>query len=642
MGCITLEHEANYSYGSEDTKGSAGRLVVAAREAAHAGRPDLVLRNCAEASTLDPSNVDAVILRAQTCAHMGQMPLSIQWLREFLAAYPDVYDVWCELSALQRVGGRLGDAKESAHQAIQLAPENPRAVVELSLAQAAAQQFFEAVATLSRAARLAPDDGMVHFHLGSALRLLGRDDEAQEALRTAVSLKSDFGPAHMRLGQTLLSQGKRREAIGCFETALKLDPNITEAHMMWAEALIEEGKDAEADLHLAEASRLDPRTNTTRGFRLEVLGRFEDARACFEQALQTRPWDGGAHYGLVSTQKMTTEDTTLLDSMLRWQGDSRLTPQDQIFFQYALGKTYDDLGKPDKAMAHFREANGHAARNSRLEFDRDLHKAYIDWRIQTFDENFLRRHGGAGVESEAPVFVVGMIRSGTTLVEQALSSHPSIGAGGELRFWYERQADFNQEVARGVLDHGKLRTQAMEYLQVLHDLAPHAVRVVDKMPMNFLLLGMVHLAFPNARIIHCRRNPMDNALSIYTTYFDTSPPYAHIPENIAFYYKEYERLMAFWREVLPADRFIETDYESMVRDRETVLKRLVDFCGLDWDAGCMHHETNNRPVRTPSLWQVRQPIYDTSVERWRKYEPWLDGFEELMPKSTSGTVTCDA
>lgn len=600
-------------------------------EATTAGRLDLAIRNCTEALAIAPGLEPAAILRAQLSVRNGQVPLAIQGLREFLAINGDSYSASCELAATLRVAGRLPEASEVAHRSIADHPQEVRAHVELGLIQAAGQQFVDAVTTLTRATRITPNDGRVFFHLGSALRLLGRDDEAIEALQSAVRLEPDNAAGLVRLGQTLLARGSRVAAIDCFAKALAIDPNIAEAHMMWAEALIEEGQDAEADSHLERAAQLDPSTSTSRGFRLEVLGRFDEARACFERALDIRPWDGGAYYGLVSTSKVTQEDISLVGNMLRWASDSRVSPQDAIFFQYALGKAFEDLGDPQRAMSHFREANGLAARQSKLEFDPALHSAYVDWRVQTFTKDFLAGHRSAGHASDSPIFVIGMIRSGTTLVEQALSSHPLIGGGGELRYWYERQASFNEEIAHGSLDHARLRAESEGYLSVLSELCPRADRVVDKMPMNFLLLGLVHLAFPNARIIHCRRNPLDNCLSIYTTYFDTSPPYAHVPENICFYYQEYERLMAHWREVLPADRFIETDYEAFVSDREAELRRLVDFADLPWDDACMHHEANARPVRTPSVWQVRQPIYSSSVERWRRFEPWLEGFEALMP-----------
>jgi hypothetical protein len=217
-------------------------------------------------------------------------------------------------------------------------------------------------------------------------------------------------------------------------------------------------------------------------------------------------------------------------------------------------------------------------------------------------------------------------------MEQILSSHPAVGAGGELRFWSERGQNA-VDALNGTLDGHALERLARDYGELLRALAPDAVRVTDKMPSNFMLLGLIRLALPGARIIHCKRHPVDTCLSIYVTPYERSPDFAHNLETIVTYYREYERLMAHWWRVLSADRFLEVSYEDLVTNRERVTRDIIAFCGLDWNEACLRPEENARTVATPSLWQARQPVYRSSVARWRRYEPWLGPFRRLLTET---------
>ena len=220
-----------------------------------------------------------------------------------------------------------------------------------------------------------------------------------------------------------------------------------------------------------------------------------------------------------------------------------------------------------------------------------------------------------------------MIRSGTTLMEQIISSHCGVGAGGELPFWIER--------ATGTVDPitgpnaQLIKKLSDEYLDLLKGISPDTSRVTDKMPTNVMLLGFLHLVFPRAKIIHCRRNPIDTCLSIYVTPFGGKVNFAHDKQNITAYYQQYLRLCAHWRNVLPPEVFIEVDYEDIVHNREPVIRDVIEFCGLKWEDRCLTHEQNDSGINTPSMWQAKQPIYKTSLERWRNYEPWLGELLQL-------------
>ena len=229
-------------------------------------------------------------------------------------------------------------------------------------------------------------------------------------------------------------------------------------------------------------------------------------------------------------------------------------------------------------------------------------------------------------------------------MEQILSSRPEVVAGGELTFWADRVKEWwipsgetgrdsgeRRSVGFGKVEEGALARAAEDYLALLRRIGPEAMRVTDKAPLNFELLGLLRLALPDARIIHCRRRPIDTCLSIYLTNFWAGIDYSWNRGDLVFFYRQYERLMDHWRRVLPADRFTEVDYERLVDDREAETRRLVAFTGLEWDDACLAPESNRRVVRTASVWQARQPVYKTSVDRWRRYEPWLGELRELLP-----------
>jgi hypothetical protein len=260
-------------------------------------------------------------------------------------------------------------------------------------------------------------------------------------------------------------------------------------------------------------------------------------------------------------------------------------------------------------------------------FDRAGFAAMVDSNIARYTSDFMARNAALATHDSKPLFIVGMYRSGTTLVEQILSSHPDIAAGGELTVW--TPTDMDVDAATGALDRDRAQAATAKYLTALNKIGPSAARVTDKLPFNFFRLGAIHALMPEARIIHCRRDPIDTCLSIYATLFNTRITFAARKDDLAFCYRQYLRLMEHWRSVLPSDIFIEVEYEQLVADREAQTRRLVAFSGLDWNDGCLNPERNERAIGTSSAWQARQPVYETSLQRWRRYEPWLGDLRQL-------------
>ena len=426
---------------------------------------------------------------------------------------------------------------------------------------------------------------------------------------------------------------KSPDAAACYRRAAD-DSSIGRLYLAKALAVEEKYEDAVAVLRRLLA--LEPNNAMARwglGFYLSVQGRFDEALPQLEQACALDQHPVGAYYNLVTAKRVTEVDRPLIKRITAVLESGVLCGVERIKAHYALGKAFDDLHDYASAIRHFDAAN--AIESSLSVYHRDQVAAWIAKLIARYTPGYFDLHGGLGTSDEKPVFIIGMPRSGTTLVEQILSSHPLVAAGGEMRFWLQRGPAWEDSGPDG-LSSPAINGLADDYRAELLRIAPDASRVTNKMPHNFMWIGLIHLVFPRARIIHCRRHPVDTCLSIYFTYFARRQTFASDRSNLVFEYRQYQRLLEHWRSVLPSDCFLDVDYEALVADRDAWTRRLVDFCGLDWDDACLQHERNRRAVATASLWQARQPVYRSSVARWRSYEPWLGELRQLLPPEDRG------
>lgn len=501
------------------------------------------------------------------------------------------------------------------------------------------RDYGEAAAIFRKAIELNPAVPQNHFQLGAALQAQGLDQEALPAFRDATRLAPDSVEGWLALAQSLSSQNDSEGSKECASRALQLAPNSARAHLILAGVLIEENRTAEAETHIQRAIEIDPRESTAHallGVRHQSMGRMEEARNSFLRSIELQPSQGFAYCALMRGHRATVEDRAYIDRMEALRSDPSINLRGRSFLAYGLGKAYEDLGMYEAAMAAFDEAN---RLTIQLKFgsgkpDAAALKETVDRTIRTFDRGRMPRNASSS-DSEKPIFIVGMMRSGTTLVEQIVSSHPQVAPAGEQPFWMTRAHEaIETGSARSSGD--RLRSLAEEYLTSIETLAPGAERVTDKMPDNYLVLGLIHLAFPRAKLIHIRRNPADTAISIYTTPNPARIRWTHDKASLVSAYREYERLMEHWATVIPSDRLLTVQYEELVSDRESLTRQLIDFCGLPWDDACLRPEDNDRSVITPSVWQVRQPVYTSSVGRWRRYEPYLGPLRALA-KGTSAT-----
>jgi tetratricopeptide (TPR) repeat protein len=563
------------------------------------------------------------VLRGQ-----GRLDEAIACYRRALALQPAFPGAHNHLADSLGGMGRQEEAVVCYRNAITLKPDDPLAHNNLGAALKELGRLDDAVACYRKALALRPDFAEAHYNLGVALQALELVDEAADSYRSAIGLKPDLAMAHNNLGNALKQQGRMDDAAACYRRAIALQPDYAGAYSNLGTVLKDQGRIEDAIASFRRAIALKPdlvEAHTNLGAALRDQGRFEEAIAVHQTALLSGP-DANTYYELSSCRKFTPADRPLIADMTALLKDSRITDAERSLLHFALGKIFDDLAEYETAIAHFDEANRLGRGKAR--FDGQAFAAMVDWLIGTFPKGALTAHGAS--ESQLPVLIVGMPRSGTTLAEQILASHPLVAAGGELNFWLQR-SDWVGKRRISQLDAAAEQTAIRDYLALLTGISSDALRVTDKMPYNFLFLGLIHRLFPAARIIHCRRNAVDTALSLYFNRFGKTQEFTLSRSDIVFYYRHYDRLMRHWQAVLPASRFLEIDYEKLVADQEAVSRRMVAFCGLEWESACLDFHKTGRPVATASAWQVRQPIYRSSVERWRRYEPWLGELRELLP-----------
>jgi tetratricopeptide (TPR) repeat protein len=529
--------------------------------------------------------------------------------------------------------GRPADAVAPLYEAAGLQPSNPTVLHDLGLACLEVGRVPEAIAAFQRAVASNPRYTDAHFRLGIALEKQGDIGGAILAYDRATELLPSLTEAWFRAGALVYTLGHREEAIGCFRRAATTGRKTSFGRLGAARVLLIEDRDAEAERALRQLLALEPGNAMALdllGNLLSEAGRFDEAHDCFTRAVTIAPLLAGSYYDLVRCRPVTAADDGLLARMESALATPGLEAAQRLRLHLALGKAADDLGDYALAMRHLDTAD--TLRRGSTPFDSAAFDVEVDRLIARCTPELIARAPELGSSDATPILIVGMPRSGTTLVEQIVSSHPEAAGSGELNFWNERGAAWHQAGPAG--DEGQfIGTAAADYLAVLRGIGPKAARVTDKMPFNFLWAGLIHVAFPGATIIHCRRAAIDTALSIHQTHFHPGLAFPTGGPELVAYFRSYRRLTDHWRRVLPADRFIEVDYEDLTRAPEPAIRRLIAGCGLPWDDVCLRPERNARAVRTPSKWQTRQPIYRNSVERWRRYEPWLGALRGLLDET---------
>ncbi|MFI4939903.1 MAG: sulfotransferase [Burkholderiales bacterium] len=521
---------------------------------------------------------------------------------------------------------------ELENQARDLAKQYPHAgFVWKVLGVALKSQGKEALVALKKAAKLLPNDAESHSNLALALQDLGQLDAAVASCKRALLIKPDFAEAHINLSNAWRELRQLDAAAQSCRRALEINPNLAQAHHSLAVVLRNQGYPAEAEASCRRALEINPNLPGALAFMAELLadkGQFTDAQALFQRAIAIKPELPEAWAGLAGIRKMTLDDIDWLTAA-QAIAERALPPRSEARLRYAIGKYYDDVNEFEQAFENYRRANELGKLYS-AEYDRRRQTLAVDVISRIYGRDWINREQANANPSARPVFIVGMPRSGTSLAEQILASHPAVFGAGELGFWKNASAIHAPSVLNNQLYQGELSRLASDYLKLLRGLSADTMRVVDKMPDNFLHLGLIHAAFPNARIIHIRRNPIDTCLSIYFQHFNTSHAYANSLDDLAHYYTEYCRVMEHWRTTLPEQAILHVPYEGLVDDQEGWSRKMLDFIGLPWDARCIDFHQCARTVSTASTWQVRQKMNKASVLRWHNYEKFVGPLQELM------------
>jgi tetratricopeptide (TPR) repeat protein len=626
------------------------------------GRTDAAIASCRRALALRPRFAAALGNLANAERARGALAAAIAGYRRVIALEPELAEAHRNLGSALLEAGETEAAIHSLQTAVALRPEFGAAVAQLARALNVVGRGAEAIPHYERLLAGAPRDeildeyasllaalgrfepsascyrdlltrmpanGRLHANLGHALHCLGDFRAAIEHCRRAIELEPRLPEAHLHLGNSLLALNALYEADAAYRAGIEIAPDHAALHTAHAMAQRAVGRLADAETSTRRALALRPDAADTLALLGSLAidhGRFDEAEQLLRRALAIDPELPEALTSLAAVRKMSAADAPWRDAAERVLTRG-LPVAHAINLHHALGKYYDDVDERAAAFEHHRLGN-ELARRSRLRYDRAEMTQRVTRTLAAFDRNSLAAPRPGGFASERPVFVVGMPRSGTSLTEQILASHPQVYGAGELLYWI-----FAADAERAALPEQRAATineLGRAYLEGLATQAPDAARVVDKLPVNFRHVGLIHAALPGARFIHLERNPLDTCLSIYFQGFSAAHPYATDFGDLAHYYHEYRRLMAHWRAVLPRAALLEVRYEDLVNDPEGWSRRMLAHIGLPWDARCLEFHRTDRPVLTASNWQVRQPISKASVERWRRYEPFIGPLREAL------------
>jgi len=548
---------------------------------------------------------------------------SFKWRLLEKGVEPQIVDELTQALLVRLTTGR----KESAGSAESGAAAQRRRSESL-LARAnellAAKAYAEAVDSYREMLQLQSPSAAACNNLGAALCGLGRYVEAEQQFRHAIRIKPSYADAHCNLGTVLRWRGSVVESEAPLRHALKLRPTYIDAQLSLSSTILLLGRWGEAKSLVESVLRRAPRNVpalVSLGQIAGPEGRFAEAESLFKRAIEIDPQAQAPWAGLVWLRRMTSADRAWLE---RAEQIARggLAPLEEANIRYAIGKFYDDIGDFTQAFQSYRRAN-ELQRAAAEPYDREARTRFVDDMRRTYTGPKLSVPNPGASDSERPIFVVGMPRSGTSLIEQIIASHPAVKGGGEFGFWSSAIRRHESVIRREFPDESLRRTLAAAYSRALSARDPNAPRVVDKTPFNADYLGVIHTVFPRARMLYARRSPIDTCLSCYFQQFSADLDFTMDLTDLAHYYREHEHLMTHWRSVLPAGTLLEVGYEELTADPEPATRKMLDFLGLEWNESCLNFHRAERTVMTASFWQVRQEMYRRSGGRWRNYKAFI-------------------
>ncbi len=603
----------------------------------------------------------------------GRLQQAETLYRRILEAEPEHVEALHYLGVIGLQCGRFADAARLIGTAVRLEPRNHDALVNLGTALQALGRHDDAIDAYRQALALTPRSAAVRANLGNALAQLGRVDEAIEQYEAALAIEPGLVEVRRNLANALLVRSRPDEALHHVQQAANADPDAIEIRLSMGNVLQALGKTHEAIACFEAVLEAMPDAAPvlcSLGDAKRELGAVDEAVASYEQALRVDPQNAEAQYCLgvarqdegdnsraaaafrraVSLDPLCTKawraiaglpghrlddgDIETIEVLLR---SPELSPEKSKHLEFALGKAREDSGLHAEAIEHYRRGNRLHRASIAYAIERD-HRAFDRFKA-TFDAPFFEAWADAGVADATPIFIVGMPRSGSTLVEQILASHPMVFGAGEVallpraiasRFKMSDGTDYTAGLASASGD--DFTGVADRYLTELRAVGPRSRHVTDKLLSNFFNVGMIRILFPQARVIHCVRDAIDTCFSIYKHFFGARGlNFAYDLEELGHYYNCYADLLRHWDRMLPG--FVhEVRYESLIDDQEVTTRELLDACRLPWHAGCLEFYRTVRPVSTHSSSQVRQPLYRGSIGAWRPYADALAPLIEVLSK----------
>ena len=605
-------------------------------------RLDEAVRHGEQAVRMDPNSANVHSNLGIAYYDQKQMDKAEACQKRALAINPTLVPALNNLGSIKRHHKDVAGAIDLYRQVLAVAPQHVESMNNLGAVLLEDEQPEEAVKMLLNAIRLSPIYAEAHCNIAGAFMVLEQLDKAEAGFRRSLALKGDSRDAYLGLAKLHQERNNLVEAEAMANKALAIDPGKPEAYALLGSLMTESGFPDKAEQSFSRALEIEPEFITAilgKGHLQMERGDLTAAEASFLRALALEPDDLGARLSVTQVRTAKADDDNMA-ALVAEAADIDTMPETKAMpLHFALGKCYDDTKQYDLAFKHYLE--GCRLKRKRINYSADDNDLLLKNIRETFTPKMIEQSSGGGCPSDLPIFVLGMPRSGTTLTEQIIASHPLVHGAGELPDLLQIASaprpsgiDGYPLSVRGLMQ-AEFRIMGEKYVKGLRERNAEARHITDKMPANFNMLGLIHLITPNAKIVHVKRNPVDTCLSGFTRLFSRSQHQSYDLAELGRYYRNYAALMNHWREVLPAGAFYEVQYEELVDNIDEQARKLIAYCGLEWNDACLEFHKNERTIRTASVTQVRQPIYKSSVERWRKYEahlgPLLDALGDLAP-----------
>jgi len=626
------------------------------------GQLDVAVKSFEKAITIKPDFADAYYNLGLTLQELNQLDVAIKHYEEALVIEPNYAKAHNNLGIIHKELGKMDDAVKSYEQVLSIQPDNAEAHNNLGNTLFELGKLDDAVKSYKQALVIHPDYVEVHNNLGNIFNELGQTDDALNSYNQAVSIDPNHADAHNNIGIILEELGQLDEAIECYEKAIAINPEYAEAHNNLGIILAELDQLDEAVNFYKKALTINPNYDEAHynlGRSLYKLGQTDEALNCYKQALAINPDYTSAHNNLgtihidlgqtdeafncyvhalaiepdntklhlhLSSIKHYKEgDDTQFTHMQSLLSSSNLSKSERVDLCFALAKAYKDLGKKDELFKALNEGNQLRKEELNYSLDKDQEKHAIYRKLFISTPAIIENPSSYEPSTIRPIFIVGMPRSGTTLVEQIISSHHKVHGAGELSTFHKLIAP----IVNNYLDHNNALSEKnflsirQNYLNFLTTLNVPEVVITDKSPTNFENIGFILKAFPEVKIVHLKRDPMAICWSIYQRYFPSNGlGFPYNMEDLAGFYRSYSEMMAFWHELFP-NKIYDISYEGLTTNQEEETRKLLEYCELEWDENCLNFHASKRAISTASSLQVKEKMYQGSSEAWKKYETYL-------------------